>query len=218
VLCAVLRDDSGLTSSGRRFIDGMGAQLGPWQNEPLPADMTELADATAADHYAGWRIRHLRPDLAMVAELTAAWLAGRPRPPVMQLSMAKPVPTPVPDGPWSNARADLIRLAIDNVSGRTPSAAWPAVPEATEADLAYVAGHIDEAVRRYNVELAANPDRPASWTGLGIALARTGERLASRALLQHPELVRALHRKLRTSARTSPRPANIAAWVGQVTH
>ncbi|WP_326915969.1 aKG-HExxH-type peptide beta-hydroxylase [Actinophytocola sp.] len=212
-----LREDASLTSSGRRFINGIAAQLGPWQSEPLPADTIELAEAMGADHHAGWRIRHLRPDPVMVAELTTAWLAGRSRPPVMHTTMVGSAPTPVPDGSWSSARVDLIRLAIDT-DRRTMRKVWSTMPGATVADLAYATGQVEEAIRQYSAELRTDPDRPASWTGLGIALARTGERLASGALLHHPELVRAVYRSIRASGSPSPGPVDLAAWIGRAAH
>jgi HEXXH motif-containing protein len=207
-----LREDASLTAAGRRFIDRIGSRLGPWLNEPLPADVVELAGAIAADHYAGWRIRHLRPKREIVLELAQAWRDKRPRPPIMRPGPVAP-PTPVPDGPWSSARAVLVRLAIDT----GPAALlrmWSAVPGATSADVAYATGRLAEAAHGYSAELAIDPDRPASWTGLGIALAATGQSVAAYALLRHPELVRAVHRAIRATTATRPKPAELAAWLG----
>ncbi|MBV8539217.1 MAG: HEXXH motif domain-containing protein, partial [Pseudonocardiales bacterium] len=215
VLC-VLRDDPVLTQAGRRFVDGIAERLGPWRDEPVPADLGALVAAVSADHYAGWRIRYLRPDPATVADLETAWLAGRTPPVATQLGTDRG-PTPVPDGSWSSARADLIRLSVaDPLNGwNMLSRTWPSVPDATAADFAYVTGRLTDAARGYRAELAADADRPAAWVGLGLALSGLGVTLASRALLHYPEVVRAVHRGIRARTHTVPAPEDLAAWIGR---
>jgi hypothetical protein len=92
------------------------------------------------------------------------------------------------------------------------------VPDATDADLAYAAGEHAAAAAGYRGELAANPDRPAALVGLGLALAARGIDPAARALLGHPELVRAVHRELRAQPHRLPSPEDLAAWIGTVAH
>ena len=212
VLC-VLRDDPGLTPAGRRFVDGIAERLGPWQDEQVPADLSTLVAAVAADHCAGWRIRYLRPDPATVADLAHAWLAGNARPTTAHLDNDR-APTPVPDGSWSSARTDLIRLSVTeppNVLSRT----WSSVPGATAADFAYVTGRLTDAARGYRAELAVDPDQPAAWIGLGLALSGLGVAPAAWALLHYPEVVRAVHRKIRAHPRAVPTPDELAAWIGR---
>lgn len=211
-----LRADATLTAAGRRFLDGIAERLGPWQDEAVPAEANELAEAVARDHLAGWRVRHLRPNPAAVAELARAWLSGRSRPPAAIEATDLP-PTPVPDGSWSHARTDLIRLAVGGAISLPEQ--WPAVPGATEADFAYASGRFADAVEGYRAELAGDPDRPPALVGLGLALSARGPDPAARALLHCPELVRAVHRSLRSTARTSSEPPaveRIAAWIGQL--
>ncbi|MGW1680990.1 HEXXH motif domain-containing protein [Saccharopolyspora sp. NPDC002376] len=217
----VLRDDPVLTLAGRRFVDGIAERLGPWQDEPVPAELADKATDLVADHYAGWRIRHVRPDPETVSRVSRAWSAGQQC--VAGISVADDrTPTPVPDGPWSQARLDLVRLSFMERSGTadsrirpTISEAWSAVPDATPADLAYATGNLTAAARGYRAELAADPDRPASWIGLGLVLSGLGMRPAARALLTSPELVRAVHRNLRTGAATAPAPDELADWIGR---
>jgi len=209
----VLHDDAALTQAGRRLVDGIAGVLDQWQGEPVPADLVRDAESVAADHYAGWRIRFLRPDPPTVATITNGWLAGRPR-----LDAISPPtdrdPTPVPDGPWSRARADLIRLRVAE-SSTAMSEAWPSIPDATAADYAYASGRFAQAELGYRRELAAGADLPAAWVGLGLALAAQGTGPAGRALLAYPELVRAAHRRIRAITPRAPDPVGLADWIGR---
>lgn len=215
VLDAV-RDDASLTAEGHRFVDGIAGTLGPWQAEPVPDDLRRLADAVTADHHAGWRMRHLRPDQHTVAVLAEAWLAGRPQPPA-GLPRTDPAPTPVGDGTPSRARADLIRLGI--VTGERPLASSRrSVRDATTADLAYASGRFADAVQGYRAELAKDPGRVSSWVGLGLALTAVGTGPAARALTHHPELVRAVRRRIGMTSPAVPTPEQLAAWIGQSLH
>lgn len=211
---SAIRGDARLTEVGRRFVDGIAARLEPWQHEPVPKAAAGTALALVADHYAGWRVRHLRPRPELVAAVTEAWLAGHPRPPVVDTE-PDPMPTPVPDGCWTHARAELVRLSMAP-TGITEHAG--SVPGATIADLAFAAGDHLTAAASYRAELAADPDRPTALVGLGLALAAHGSSPAARALLARPELVRAVHRQLRTHVITVPTPEKLASWIGTVAH
>jgi HEXXH motif-containing protein len=210
-----LRDDPVLTDAGSRFLDGMAECLGRWQGDSVDEEVAELATAAAFDHHAGWRLRHLRPDPALVDELSRAWLAGRARPPAI-IDHPDPAPTPVPDGPWSSARTDLLRLGLTGAGRSRLLARWRDVPGATEADFAYATGQWADAARGYRSELAAQPDRPASLVGLGLALAASGPTPGGRALLRRPELVRAVHRTICRTTRAAPTPEAMAEWLGQL--
>ncbi len=212
----VLRDDPVLTPAGRRFVDDIAERLGPWQDEPVPTDLSDLLAAVAADHYAGWRISYLRPDPGTVADLADAWLAGDARPTATHLGNDR-APTPVPDGSWSSARAELIRLSVADTSNsrNVLSRIWPSVPGATAADFAYVTGRLTDAARGYRAELAVDADHPAAWVGLGLALSGLGVTPAAGALLHYPEVVRAVHRRIRARTQTTPAPEDLAAWIGR---
>lgn len=214
---AVVRGDESLTPAGRRFLAGIAAELEPWQDERVAPGPRTWARFAAEDHYAVWRTRHLRPDPATVAALATAWRAGLARP----LSTALPeprTPTPVPDGDWQDARTDLLRVRLGPDGATRFAAQGSAVPGATEADLHFVAGRAVEAAAGYRRLLQADPDDPAALVGLGLALAARSTGPASRALLHRPELVRAVHRALRTEAGASPPVEAIAGWLGRFTH
>ncbi|MEV6827159.1 HEXXH motif domain-containing protein [Amycolatopsis sp. NPDC051102] len=206
----VLRSDPGLTIDGRRFLRRIAERLSPWLREPVPMATASAASAALLDHYAGWRLRHLRPDALVVRTLAEAWSAGQPRPALGFLPDAEP--TPVPDGLWRRSRLDLTRLARGDSAGFTRN--WRTVPEATTADFAYVSGRFAEAAEGYRTELLADPDSPAAWTGLGLALSRSGTGPAGSVLLHQPELVRAVYRRLAADGTTPGTPDQLADWLG----
>jgi HEXXH motif-containing protein len=208
-----LRQDKNLTEAGQRFLHGIASNLRPWQDEQVSAGAAYWAGVIAADHYAGWRIRHVRPDQRTVGVLADAWLAGRRRPPSVQVA-SDTVPTPVPDGQWSGARVDLIRLRRGGVEDDSPSSTRPTVPSATIADIAFASGRSREAAHGYHLELVRDPDSPTAWVGLGLALAEAAA-AASRVLLKHPELVRSVYRQIHVRQVKPPAPADLATWIGQ---
>ncbi|MEA5358368.1 HEXXH motif-containing putative peptide modification protein [Amycolatopsis sp., V23-08] len=211
-----VRGDASLTSTGHRFLDSIAAEMTPWQDESLVARPGAWAMTAAADHYATWRLRHLRPDAEMVAGLAAAWRRGESWPKIGKPAEPR-TPTPVPDGRWTNARTDLIRLRLGR--GETALAEHGhTVPGVTDADLALVAGRLEPATAGYRRLLAADPDDPAAFVGLGLALTACGTGPAARALLHRPELVRAVHRALRANTDTPPPVETIAGWIGRFTH
>ena len=211
---STLRHDANLTGAGRRFVDGIAGKLKPWLAEPVPEDLRRLADAITADHHAGYRLRHLRPDHRTVAALAHAWLAGHSHPPAA-FPYTEPEPTPVPDGTPSTARADLVRLDIALADRRALFSMWRSIPAATTADLAYATGRFEDAVRGYRAELARDPDRVSSWVGLGLSLTGVGTSPAARALIHYPELVRAMRRLITTISSEDPSPERLAAWLGE---
>jgi HEXXH motif-containing protein len=215
-LRAVYRDES-LTDTGRRFLDGIATELAPWQEEPVAAGPAAWAATSALDHYATWRLRHLRPDAGTVSALAEAWSHGDSWPKFGELPEPR-TPTPVPDGGWTDARTDLIRLRLGRDGGTALAERGPQVPGATDADLALVNGDNESAVGNYRNLLVADPDVPTALVGLGLALAARGTGPAARALLHRPELVRAVHRVLRASAGATPDVETVAGWIGRFTH
>ncbi|MGW4519753.1 HEXXH motif domain-containing protein [Amycolatopsis sp. NPDC004378] len=208
-----VRDDPALTDAGKRFLDGIAQQLRPWQDLPVPAEAADWADTLTTDHYAGWRTRHLRPAPETVKELVSAWLAGDPRPPAVDLTGSVVLDT-VSDGEWHNARTDLVRLRLGDDGEARLAELWRKVHGALEADYAYVDGRIGDAAAGYRAVLAADPDSPAALVGLGLTLSGTGSG-AAETLLRCPELVRSVHRDLRTGTPEPPAVEELAEWLGQ---
>ncbi|WP_410567698.1 aKG-HExxH-type peptide beta-hydroxylase [Amycolatopsis sp. cmx-4-61] len=211
-----VHDDQSLTRTGRRFLDGVAEELAPWQEEPVAAEPAAWATRAAVDHYATWRLRHLRPDPRIVSALADSWRRGETWPKVGAPPESR-TPTPVPDGGWTDARTDLLRLRF----GRGSTAVGEhgtSVPGVTDADLALVTGRIEAAVAGYRTSLKANSDNPATIVGLGLALAVRGTGPAARALLHRPELVRAVHRLLRADTSAAPSVEAVAGWLGRFTH
>ncbi|OXM68097.1 HEXXH motif domain-containing protein [Amycolatopsis vastitatis] len=215
-LRAVYPDES-LTDIGRRFLDGISVKLAPWQEEPVAAGPAAWASMSARDHYATWCLRHLRPDTNAVSALAGAWRRGDSWPKPGRLPEPR-TPTPVPDGSWTDARTDLIRLRLGRNGNTALRTHGPTVPGATKADLALVSGDHESAVDGYRTMLTTNPDLPAALVGLGLALAARGTGPAARALLHHPELVRAVHRSVREETSTTPHVETVAGWIGRFTH
>lgn len=208
--------DESLTPAGRRFLDGIAAELVPWQDEPVPAEPGAWAATAAVDHYATWRLRHLRPDPGMVSGLADAWRRGESWPKLGEPREPR-TPTPVPDGSWTDARTDLLRLRFSGARAALTEHG-PDVPGVTGADLALVTGRHDSAVAGYRSLLAVDPDVPAAIVGLGLALMARGTGPAARALLNRPEVVRAVHRVVRTNSDHAPTVEAVAGWLGRFTH
>ncbi|MFI6024128.1 HEXXH motif domain-containing protein [Amycolatopsis magusensis] len=204
----------GLTALGRRFTGVMERQLESWCEEPVPAELVEIARRANLDHYATWRLRHLRADPGHVRDLAVAWLAGRPR-----AVVATPEPEPVlaeDSTPHlqSAARATLIRLRLTEAGFfaellHAPELAITEIPGTTVADLAFVDGDLPAAIAGYRDQLAGAPAAPGAWIGLGLAAAQE-------TLLTRPELVVALHRELTDRRGAQPDPLRLAEWLGAV--
>jgi len=115
------------------------------------------------------------------------------------------------DGDWPNARADLVRIRLGANGGTRLRQLWSHVPDVREADYLLVDGRLDEARTAYAAELAADPDQASALIGLALSLPGGP---GKQALLAVPELVRAVHRKLR-AAGGAPAVEELAAWTGE---
>ena len=75
------------------------------------------------------------------------------------------------------------------------------------ADLALLDGETKRAVELYRKQIVAQPENPASWSGLALA---SGEK----ALLTYPELVFRVHEEIRARYGEAPAPVPLARWLG----
>ncbi|MEU5260185.1 HEXXH motif domain-containing protein [Amycolatopsis sp. NPDC021455] len=202
-----IRDDAALTEAGRRFLSELAAVFGPWQSEPVAPEAVQWAETLAADHYAGWRLRHIRTEPGTTADVVRAWSHGEPCPRVVPGSRLDTVS----DGEWANARADLIRVRFGRAGETRLSQVWRNVPGSLEGDFRLVTGSTDQARAAYRSVLGQDPDHPEALIGLGLSLPPGP---ATRALLGVPELVRAVHRILRDAGNPPPLD-ELAGWIGE---
>ncbi|GAA1629746.1 HEXXH motif domain-containing protein [Actinoplanes couchii] len=203
---AIALADGNLTGRGRDFVHRMAATMDDWADDDLDPEAAELARLVADAHRAGWRIRHRRPSDRTVTALATAW-QDRAAP-----AVAPAAGTVLPDPAmrhWSGPRLGLARrrLVAPEKYWQARDTSWGA--DLSEADLRLFAGEPDEAARGYRAELAGDPAADDAWTGLGLALQRTGDTRTGRVLLEHPDLVAALHHDLAGAAD----PVEIAGWL-----
>jgi HEXXH motif-containing protein len=208
-LTAIRRDEA-VTDAGRRFMDNIADVLGQWLREEIPDSFVAAAKRVTTDHRLGWRIRHLRPDPTLTGHLVDMWRGRRPLDRLVHTP--DQAPTSIPDGLWTHARTDLTRLATSTPDNRTT---WHSVPDVTPADLALVANRFEDAVRAYRADLERNPDSATALAGLTIALSAQGTSPAVRTLVRCPELVRAVHRRIRTESGPPPSLEAVADWIGR---
>jgi HEXXH motif-containing protein len=198
-----------LTKVGSRFLDGIGERLAGLR--VLSTAATE-AEAAAADHAAGWRACHLRPDPDVVRAATDAWVAGRPAP--SRAGGAEPTVEPGRTAQRLDAKAVLMRIRIADRDLFDRLHTEPhLVTGASSADVAYVAGDLTDARRRYLMELSATPGRAAAWSGLGLTMAAQGPGADAELLLRQPELARAVTERVAADTGRQPPPDELAAWL-----
>jgi HEXXH motif-containing protein len=203
--------DEALTEAGHRFLGLVSESVRPWLTDPVAEGPARWSALLAAEHYAGWRIRHLRPHPDFVSELAEAWLCGLSRP---KGDYPEPVLVTAPDGEWSEARADLVRVRLGNDGERRARDVWPRVPGLREPDFALIDGRDADALTAYRADLLQDPDDPGTLVGLGLGLRMTGKEQVAEELLGRPELVRALHRVLRERSSQPLSPEDVARWLG----
>ncbi len=202
--------DEALTEPGRRFLAHVTERAEAWRHDEVLAIAEHWSDLIAADHHAGWRLRHLRPAPEAIELIVGGWLRGEPGPAIEDVGTTL---TTEADGDWANARADLLRVRLGDDGARRAQAVWREVPGATEADFALVDGRGEDSVEAYRTELRSDPDAPTALIGLGLALRVTGDEAAATVLLERPEVVRAVHRGIRGRSAPEPATEDVARWL-----
>lgn len=214
-----LATDPALTAAGRDALQALhGAVVRLHGRTGEGAEVT-LARRMAADHRATWRAAHVRPHPDDLAVLSAAWCAGRKRPPALP-------PRPHPEIRESGARHLDARAMLVRVRLADPAALdkmrdsqgdhVPGLAGAGPADVLWACAEFTAAWRLYSQEIRNAPAGPATWTGLGLALADAGRSPeAVRALTVMPELVAGVHSAVREISSRTPDPTALADWLGQ---
>jgi hypothetical protein len=83
-------------------------------------------------------------------------------------------------------------------------------------DIAYIQGAYLVAARRYRSQVIAEPDDVDSWAGLSLALRHVEPGPAADLLLTRPEVVFAVHHRMRELAAGVPEPVELASWLANV--
>jgi HEXXH motif-containing protein len=209
-----------VTEAGRDFLAAIRAELAAWQDEPLPASAVESVEDLGTEHRVRWRLRHLVPDPAAVETLISAWRGGDP-PPVPPAAVTVVLDQGPPPLATENTRSYLLslryrdperlrRLVTDGGPGPGEnSASWRIDP----ADVALVDGRYDAAAAGYLRRIAAGDDHDA-WAGLAVTRRHTGPPRSARLLAERPEVVVAMHDRLRDGL--LPDPDGLVSWLADL--
>ncbi|WP_189842186.1 aKG-HExxH-type peptide beta-hydroxylase [Streptomyces umbrinus] len=221
-----LRSSPRLTQAGREFAAMMGDSAKTWTDHPLPPDdVTTLATEAVLAHRSRWRLHHLHPQSAAVAELAEAWSSGAPHPPEQHVASALRPDSAVPS--LHNYTALLCRAATDQShlprSSTAPGVPGPYQEVVDPADVARLQGEVDSARRLSADQVTRWPQRHEPWIRLGLALRRPSAveslgspstAVAAQSLTHRPEVVRAVHARVAAVTGTPPEPVALAGWIG----
>ncbi len=216
-----------LTDAGEYCRGLMGRTVATWADTaPVPEDVAMLAAEAVVAHRMRWRLHHLRPDAAAVAELADAWASGTPH------CHGRHVPVslcPDRDVTPSDAKTALLCKVATAPSelvrtSATSLAAPPGGNGLDPADLARLCGLLDQACQLSCDQVTRWPERHETWIRLGLVLRRVGTTVlptetigteaAAGALTHRPEVVRAVYMLITTATGAPPDPVGLAAWIG----
>jgi HEXXH motif-containing protein len=203
-----------LTPHGRDFGRHVARRLRDHLAEKVPAQAVQAAWATATEHRAAWRIRHLAP-LGSPA-LADAFLARRPP---QSMTPVATVLRPARGTRWYQSRLALYRLRLAHPDefaelARGDAPLPPQAHSTVPSDIALVSGDATAAEVGYRSLIDGEPGNLAGWTGLVLAASANRSTPAWRVLTRRPELVRAVHLALRRRAVTV-QPTAVAEWLEQ---
>ena len=149
-----------LTDLGARFLAAATERLAACDDVPVPDDMATVISLLGAENRIAWRLRHLRPPEAPVAELARRWHAGAPAP------EAAAEGEPAPD----HRREVPSRLAsLLTMRAREPKRFSAAPHPARPGELELARGRYPEAAELFADRVRRNGDDDAAWTGLLLA-------------------------------------------------
>jgi HEXXH motif-containing protein len=205
-----LESSGRLTPAGMALVEAVSARLGVCEQAPVDPALSRTVTAMVDDHRALWRLRHARPDAATVAALAAAWLDGAAPPPDLpwQSHIVTEDERRLPANRRNLLRAKAIEPETFAALVRRPATLPGTTPR---ADAALCTGDAENAVAGYRQRLLADPNDSQAWAGLGLALRAQG--CAATALLAHPEVTVAVHRRVRALDDRAPDPAALSTWL-----
>jgi HEXXH motif-containing protein len=228
----IIQDSGALTEAGKWFVEGMRSRIDLLGERDVPDEQLALAADAAADHRAGWRLRHERPDATLVTRWADAWLRDRTGPTAPEAPSSE---APSPQEPAAVCQPDATtpgqarfrpsaRLSLAYLRLREPAlfdylADHPAelarqVPGTTAADALLIGGDLFGAAQGYIEMIIADPGRLDAWAGLAAARSRLAT-LADDPLAAYPEQVYALAEELRQRTGAVADPAALADWLAK---
>jgi HEXXH motif-containing protein len=204
-----LSASSHLTRPGTALVEAVSARLAICERSAVGVGFTQTITAILDDHRALWRLCHAHPNGATVNALAAAWLDDTEPPawtdsPTVVRGNERRLPA---------NRRTLLRARAAEPELFASLISHPAkLPGTTpRADAALCAGDYAGAMAIYEARLRQEPDDAQAWVGLGLAL-RAQDRNAT-ALLEHPEVTVAVHRRVRAVSGRGPEPIALSAWL-----
>ncbi|WP_246364629.1 aKG-HExxH-type peptide beta-hydroxylase [Kibdelosporangium persicum] len=202
-----LRHHPALTAVGKRLVEAIDARLGPLRLQPIEPELAATIATITDDHRATWRLQHTRPDPQDLVRLSNAWL------------VAVPAPTVAPSKVVLNsrsrtrsARRDLLLLKATEPDRFAETMRHSAV---SSADSAFLTGDYATAAIGYTTLVQTMPHDVDSWIGLGLSMRAQGNAAAT-AILDSPEVVVALYRKILARTGTGPDLPRLTGWLSSV--
>lgn len=199
-----------LTRPGQALVDAVSARLAACERQAIDVELTRTVTTMIDDHEALWRLRHVRPDTAIIDAMASAWLDGATGPLYSGDNQAIVVDERrLPANRRNLLRAKAAEPDLFASLIRRPASLPGSTPR---ADAALCTTDYEGAATAYSHRLRTDPDDAQAWVGLGLALKAQGRNAA--ALLEHPEVTVAVHRRVRGLGGQAPDPAALSAWVG----
>lgn len=197
-----------LTEAGREFLARIQGDVATWGEVPISPAAEAHVRELGTEHEARWRLAHLVPDPDAVAALAHAFGLGAPPSADPDAVLSRLVPGPLPSA-TANMRSHLLSLRYRNLEQLRRLLADD--PGIDPADAALARGDAAEAASGYRRRITGGPDHDA-WAGLVTARLRTAPAQVATLMAERPELLMALHERLRGHG-TRADPDELAAWL-----
>jgi HEXXH motif-containing protein len=210
-----LASSAALTQAGRSFVAALAAKLASWQADRVSAEAEVLANDSRIEHHARWRLNFLRVDASQVDALAQDWLGQAPASAArMRITAALAYAAPVV-GPERGLLLEARYLSPAYVASLLARAdrADPAIALG-DGDAALLRGDRAGALEhlRRRTTAAGNLD---DWVGLAVTSQGLCHPFAAQLLAEQPELVAAVHARLRALQGRPPDACELAEWLSQ---